>query len=300
MRKAIYIVTILLVGCLFYACGDEAPTGETSQQEEVTNADTSEQLVTTNASVNLPCNITGEVMTGNTFFAKDAGIYIIIKADSSTADEELGPSHRILEVYDAACQLLQQEILPINRSADFPYYLAKINYNNTNQVIAIRGFNTIYLYDIHNRKLLPVLKPTYLTERMEVDAQSGRIDQLEVWEKYLIGYARDCGSFVFNISTPQKPEAVLPYAEYHTEEEGYHPLFLLPSGTNNYQIILPAFDKAEGMLQINPILAKPRPLKVEENTPSPNQKTVKFQLEDEASGTISIDLVGRKKVDVTN
>lgn len=251
---------ILAVALLsFAACGSD--TSSTSQQETTDADSTAERGLSPESFENttLNCRPEGEVLDGNQFWARNEQMLVAIVADSSTYDEDLdSPSHRILKVYNTTdCSLVDAHTLPVDMSPDFAYYLAEITYNNINKIVAIRGATTIYCYDIENRKLLPKLEPKFRSERFGVDAQSGQIQRLEVWEKFLIGYAQDHGVFAFDFSDKDNPKAVLPFAEYAMDEVQFAPLFLLPSEQGGVQAIMPTYDRATGQFAINAAFDSP-------------------------------------------
>jgi len=206
------------------------------------------------------CEIAGKVLEHNQFWAKEANTLVCVVADKETEDAELGDSHRILEVYDTrTCELVERKVLPVNSSPDFPYYLAKITYNNSSKMVAIRGFDKIYCYDVEDRHLSTPIRPAFLNERYAEDAQSGMIKRLEVWENYLIGYAQDKGVFVFDMANRQRPQALMPFAEFEVlEGERYNSLFLLKSKNDTYQAILPSYNSNKGEFDIHPLFQKPK------------------------------------------
>lgn len=216
-------------------------------------------------------------------------------ADSSTRHSVLGESHRILEVYDAAsCERLQRTVLPVDQSPDFPYTLAQINYSSSVQLLAIRGSTRFYLYDLAEQQLSAPIQPAFAQARYGVDAQSGHIVQLEVWENYLIGHAQDYGSFVFQIEADLSPKAILPLAEHERETQVFHQAFLLESDTGQ-QLLLPAYDRRSNTFRINPVFAKPVPLMKDTKRTSASSR---FLLLREASGQqpILLDLQTRQRL----
>ena len=209
------------------------------------------------------CMIDGEVLEENELWLKDQGKLICILADSSTYDPSYGLSHRILEVINTfSCELELKLTLPVNVSPDFPYFLADINYNNGSKIVAIKAAKSIYCLDLTTNKLLPILKPSYKQTREEMDASTGNILRLEVWENFLVGFAQGKGAFVFDLSQ-ENGKAILPFAEYKITETDYNSLFLLPSNKGKFQAILPTYDWEEGTFGINPIFEQPRSISVE-------------------------------------
>lgn len=291
-----------LIGLLALFCFLSACTGDTSSNQsngEATTADTTTAIANDaiNAEPQPDCAVAGEVLEGNRFWASELSLLVVIKADSTTVDDNLGASHRILEVYSADCELLQREVLPVSVSPDFPYYIAEITYNKVNQMLAIRGTDVIYLYDLQSRDLLPQMEPQFRSERYGVDAQSGMIHHLEVWEDYLIGYSRDYGGFVFDLSDRTQPQPLMPYAEYE-EEQQFYPLFLLDSDNGGQQAIMPSFDRNQATFEINALLKAPRPLS--KNIPA-SARDNRFQVLRGTDGErtpIPVDLRRRQVMDL--
>lgn len=242
------------------------------------------------------CQVAGEILEGNQFWIREQEVLIVVKADSTTLDADYGPSHRILEVYDTkSCNRIERKELPVDVSPDFPYFIAEITYNNTSRLVAVHGFNFIYIYDIENRRLLPQLQPQYLTERYGVDAQSGMIQRLEVWEKYLVGFARDYGSFAFDLSDKQAPKPVLPFAEYEMETQVFHALFLLES-QGGYQAIMPSFDYEADKFSINPAFESPIALNTDVSKNARNNRFLVLRQANEQKTAVAFDLKGRERV----
>ena len=188
---------------------------------------------------------------------------ICITADSSTYDQQFGESHRVLEIYDTrTCELTNREVLPINSSPDFPYYIADIIFNKNSHLVAIKGFGNLYCYDTKGQKLLQPLVPEYGNKRMAQDAQSGQVKHLEVWENYLIGYALDLGGFVFDLTDVENPKALKPAAEHDLSDgngEAYSSLFFLKSeNENTYQIVAPFYDNENMKFHVNPLFENPK------------------------------------------
>jgi len=244
------------------------------------------------------CKITGKVLEHNQFWAKEANALVCVVADKETRDAELGDSHRILEVYDTrTCELVERKVLPIDRSPDFPYYLAKISYNNSSKMVAIRGFDKIYCYDLEERHLSSPIIPAFLNERYAEDAQSGMIKRLEVWENYLIGYAQDMGVFVFDLDNRQQPQALMPIAEFEVlEGERYNSLFLLKSKNDTYQAILPSYDASKDEFDIHPLFEKPKKMFTQINKRYRNNHFLILK-EIRSDGTKSPIAVDMKKIE---
>lgn len=300
MIKAISLSTstvLFIILLAFNAC-ENAPSEENGSNEaDVITEDSIQDQLTTIEKYTPPlpdCQPEGSIIEGNRFWADEEKLLIVIKADPSTEDVRLGESHRILEVYDEHCQLIQKETLPINRSPDFPYHIASITYNNSNQLLAIYGFDVIRFYDIKNRKLSPAIQAAFPTGRYSVDAQSGMIEHLELWEQYLVGHARDQGGFVFDLTNSSAPEAVMPISEYEYEER-FHSLFALKSDDGGQQLIMPNYDKRHKVFEINVILDKPTLLNTDDI--ERNDRFVVVSTIDDTL-PIAIDLLKRSSVDL--
>ena len=242
------------------------------------------------------CEVSGEILEGNQFWIRAQELLVVIKADSSSFDQDYGPSHRILEVYDTkSCQRLERTELPVDVSPDFPYYIAEITYNNSSQAIAVHGFGNIFLYDVAKRQLSPQLQPQFQAERSGVDAQSGMIHRLEVWEKYLVGFARNYGSFAFNIDSIQKPEPVLPFAEHEVKTQVFHSLFLLQS-ENGLQAIMPSYNYETDEFSINPAFEKPIALNTDVPESARNNRFLVLRRQDAEKTGLAFDLQNRQLV----
>lgn len=291
----------LLLLSIFSCDGNFATQTEnnSNSSEDTTSSDQA-----TPAQTKPDCQVAGTVLDGNRFWAAGENLIVAIAADEPTADPNLGDSHRILEVYDGSnCQEVFKEILPVNRSADYPYYLSDITYNKTSHLIAIRGFDKFYVFDLAKRKLAGPLNPKFLNKRITEDAQSGSILRMEVWENYLIGYAEGMGPFVYDISNADNPQAALPLAEYELEKgTNYNSLFLLKSmdEANGYQALLPVYDYDNGEFRINPLFQAPRKMDVNINKAFKNNRYI--VLKEEGGGArnlpIAIDMGKRSLVDL--
>jgi len=253
--------------CLFFACTESVTTNKTVEQDKNTSSteinSVNEQPkeashISRITKQQQKCKIIGEVLEDNELWLKDQGKLVCIMADSSTYDPVLGMSHRIIEVFNTyTCELELKLTLPVNISADFPYFLADINYNNNSKIVAIKAAKTIYCLDLTTKTMLPILEPAFNTKREEADPSSGTIIRLELWEDFLVGYAQDKGAFVFDIGSTPTPKPILPFTEYRVGTDQFNSLFLLPSETNKYQAILPNFDWDEEVFSINPIFNAP-------------------------------------------
>ena len=302
--KITNIAGLLLMLLALYSCGGE-------QGAESSAADVQEKLDTTEATAynylnqgfSIPqhdCDLIGEILDENQVLSQQGNNLIIIKSDSTTFDSDLNiNSHRILEIYNVEdCSLVDSQVLPVNYSADYPYYIARVSYNTNSKLIAIRGFNNFYIYDLKKGELLPEFKPEFVQERFGVDAQSGRILRIELWENYLIGYAQDYGAFAFNLTENTELQPALPYAEWFSTDETFHSLFLLSFEDGGQQILLPEFDFDKGVFKINPLFEEPHDIKTESSSGPMDNRFVVFSTKSDNGLSIAVDLKEKKLVDL--
>ncbi|NUO01310.1 MAG: hypothetical protein HUU01_11910 [Saprospiraceae bacterium] len=289
---------LVLISIFFLsACGGSdttntnAPTGS-----DTTGTPTEMEANQATPRANHDCKIKGKILEGNQFWIKEQEVLVCIVADSTTVDKDLGDSHRIVEAYDTkTCERIFRKALPINVSADFPYYLAEITYNNVNQMVAIRGFNTLYCFNVADKTLSPAMKPNFKTMRFPVDAQTGMIKHLEVWENYLAGFAQDQGVFVFDLSNRAQPKPVLPFAEYKLEENDFASLFLLTSGKGQ-QAIVPTYDLEKSQFSVNALLEEPTELSRGVMETAKNNRYLVLRPLDSTAPAIGVDMAKRKRV----
>lgn len=290
---------ILLLSLLIISCGGEEASTSTLPTPPAPTTESTPPPVTQNTPSTHDCKISGEVLEGNQIWLRDLNTLIAIVADSTTYDPDLGDSHRVLKIYNTTdCSLTKRVEMPINISPDYAYYLAKVNYNNLSKLIGIMAFNSVYLYDMEQQKLLDSVQPTYLSKRNLDDANSGLIQHLELWENYLVGYAQDGGSFVIDVNDKNNPTATPAYAEYQLEDGTYTSLFLLPGNGNEQQIIMPSYDYEEGHFEVNPIFERPRDLNTQISKGVRNNRFIILRENDNTQPAIVIDLVEHKKMDV--
>lgn len=305
--KTLFHLLTFSITFLLVSCGGEMSTTSTGTDQVTTEEDTTDNSTgptsandeSTAIRANHNCDIAGKTLTGNQLWIRDKEILATIVADSATLDPDLGESHRILEIYDTkTCQRIERKILPVNFSADYPYYLAQMNYNNANQIVGIRGLSAVFVYDVENKQLLPELTPEYKAERYGEDAQSGMIQRLEVWEKYLIGYAQDYGAFVFDLSNSAEPKAMMPFAEIRKSDESYASLFLLPSQNGGVQAIVPSYDANEGEFSINPLLSEPKQMDTNVPASARNNRFLVLREANDARTPVAIDLLEHKRINL--
>ena len=299
MKRLMYPMMFLFL-LLTLCC--ELPSSEESTQGEPTAVD-SGSPEPTDVPVEKPplpdshnCQPVGKVLEGGEIWLKNQQVLVTIEADSSTYDQDFGDSYRLLRVYNTSdCQARFKEELPVNRSPDFPYYMASINYNTDSKLIAIRGFEEIYCFDVENNRLLTKLQPAFLTERDEVDAQSGMIQQLELWENFLIGYCRDYGAFVFDLKDRNAIQAIRASAEFKHEDQ-YNSLFVLESSEGRYQLMIPSFDQNNGSFSVNPLLTEPQQISVQINAKVRNNRFL--VLNTGSDNPIAVDMLNRKNINL--
>jgi len=272
MIRFLYFFLILILG----ACKPSSPNTTIPLPPTVT----SESLQVKNTKTLKPtCEISGEILTHNQLWLPNHSLIVCISSDSTTIDTTFGNSHRIVSLYNTDnCEQALRLVLPINRSPDFPYYLADRNYNNNSDIIAIKGIDHFYCLDLNKKRLLPPLRPTFKSPRLGVDAQSNQIQRLEVWENFIIGYAQDQG------------------AEYKVKENLYHSLFLLAS-EDKVQAIIPTYDWEADRFKINPLFKEPINLQKEVIYKKSNNQYLVLRDADSKQG-IAIDLKARKKIDL--
>lgn len=299
MRSIIQLALVLSISLIF-SCGGEAPSS--SAQSETTQTDTtavSPSTVTDEATARAShdCTVEGKILEGNQTWLNQQELLVTILADESTNDPDYGEGHRVLVVTDTkTCEEVQRETLPVSSSPDFPYYIAEIVYNNTSQLVGIRGADVIYCYDILQRTLLSPLSPSFLNERITDDAQSGMIQRLEVWEDYLIGYAQDMGTFVFDLSDKGNPKALLPYAEFKTPTGDFHSMFMVPSADAGLQAIVPQYDYDEDEFKVNPLFQAGKTLNTNIPKSAKNNRFLVLREQGEAGKAVGIDLLNCKEI----
>lgn len=284
MKKLIFFFAI---STFLIACGDEAPRQETTQ-----TAAASLQTEVAAEPAKPPCTIEADILPGNERWLREAGVVVCVLADSTTRDADLGDSHRILEVLSTdSCRSIFRQTLPVDRSPDFHYQIADILYNKVTQIVALKSFGQVHCYDLRDNKMLPVLKPAFATRRAAADAQSGMIQRLEVWENYLIGYAQDYGTFIFDLEDRHKSKAVLPVAEFKKDDDTYNSLFLLNShnGAAEQQAIMPRYDAENDKFILQPVFQSLTPVNADLPKGAKNNRYVILRKE-ENKIAVAIDM----------
>jgi hypothetical protein len=307
--KQFGILLFFCLGLIVFGCDSEPSSNggdTTTSTDTTTDNENDAPEVVIEQPVKPDCKIEGSVLATNEFWAKDENLIVTVVAAPETNDPDFGESHRVLEVYDGnTCERVMREVLPVNLSPDYPYYLSDITYNNLSRLIAIRGFDKFYIFNLENRKLTGPIRPKFLNERYVEDAQAGMIKRLEVWEDFLVGYAQSMGSFVFNLKTPNSPEAVLPAAEYEIQEgTEYNSLFLLISSDeeNGYQALLPDYNYETESFSIGALLEKPSKLEpqIAKNVRDNRFIVIKELLGGTESRPIGIDMENKRKINIPN
>ncbi len=212
------------------------------------------EKITTNF---IKCKTNNKTLPENILALPQLGVTAFVGANQSTLDKDLGDSHRVFEVKSAAtCEVVFSQTLPINVSADFPYYLAKEACNEEQGWIGIRGFQTATVFEVPTKKLYSDLKPKFATNRPAADATSGMISNLFFDQNYLYGYAVDFGVFAFDMKKNGSPNISI--AEY-----GETQLFGFERGQNQVDLLIPivTFDE-NGNLDLNMKNIFERPIRI--------------------------------------
>ena len=256
MNKFFLAFLLLFTG----ACQLETPPTQDTLSPTITN-NTSASIASKSPARTLTspnCILPGKILEPNKIWFSQQQRLISISADSTTYDTKFGDSHRKLTIYNSSnCQPIFNWTLPINTSPDYPYYLADLTYNKNSHLVAIKGHRTIHCLDLNTNKILPPVRPSFTSNRVTQDAQSGTLIRLEVWEEYLIGYAQDMGAFVFKIEKNTALKPIMPYAEYQVFDTYFNSLFLIHSNGHKTQAILPQYDWDQEQFSIHPIFTEP-------------------------------------------
>jgi hypothetical protein len=241
------------------------------------------------------CTIEGEILDGNRIWLQSRDVLAVIKADETTAEEGYGPGHRILEILDGrSCAQKFQTTLPENTSPDYPYYIAKVQYNSGSNLIGIQGFYNVLVCDLDDNYSITELKPEFFAEREYDDPQSGMVQRIEVWENYLIGYTQDLGAFAFDLSDRTAPKVALPFAEWQNDEDGgYHSLFLLPTD-KGMQAIMPFYDAEADSFPLSPLFASPEEISDQVAKSARNNQFLVLRKQDENRTPLAINLGTRE------
>ena len=210
------------------------------------------EMPTDSARLSALCPSDAGVIPGNQFHAKELNRFVRILPDSN------GLHRRLQSLALPGCSLLFEETIPGISGQDLQ--LAPIMYNLNSKLLGIQGDRRVHCFDVDSNALLPPLVPQFAHETLDVDVQSGTVIRLEVWEDFLIGYAADYGSFVFDMRRETEPRAVLPVAEYVLSDVLTASLFLLPSSDGTFQALVPVYRQGKDAFDINPLFDEPRAL----------------------------------------
>lgn len=304
---------LLIICSWFVACGgssddtnDNDSLTENPNAVTSTNPPTLEPRSIPNANEDVSdrfpeshdCIVEGEVYEGNQQWFRSRSVLVAITADASTFDEALGESHRVLVAYDTEdCSEIFREVLPISVSADYPYYLTSID-SLKGELIGILGADRLYVYDVANNQLSEPLNPEFKSNRQMADAQSGSITDVQTWGRYVIGFAEDAGSFVYNMTIPETPKQEDAFAEHKRDDGTYGSLFLLKAQDDKQQIVLPNYDMREREFNINPVLEEPAAVSQQINKSALNNRYIVIRLQDEARTPIAIDLETSERLEL--
>ncbi|MCB0606118.1 MAG: hypothetical protein H6562_02185 [Lewinellaceae bacterium] len=298
MQKQLAILCFWGLFLLVSACGGESPSqGQNGNDQTQDTSATGDNSGT--AASEPACDLKTPVLDGNRIFMRQTQRMVVITADSSTYDDELGDSHRILEVYNTSnCQIADRKVLEVNESPDFPYYLAQINYNNSSTLVGIRGASNIYCYDVGNLRLSNPIQPGFLRERYSEDAQSGHILRLEVWEDFLVGFAQDKGVFAVSVEkTAMQASPVLPIAEFQTGEGQYSSLFAFSFPEGKSQLAIPSYDIDADEFSVNPLFDQPLAVNTTLGSNVRNNRYLVLPLQGQ-SGAVAIDMQEKKRIEL--
>jgi len=244
------------------------------------------------------CNVEGEVYEGNQQWFRGKNTLVAITANESTFDEALGASHRALVAYNTEdCSEIFREVLPVSVSADYPYYLTPID-SIKGELVGVQGTDRLYVFDVTNNILSPVLNPDFKSNRQLDDAQSGAIVGMETWGRYLIGYAEDKGAFVYNLTIPKSPKQENAFAEYKQKDGSFASLFLLKEKGNNMQAVLPEYDLNQRKFELNPMLAEATDISQQVNKNALDNRYIVLRMQDEARTPIAIDMEKNVRVEL--
>lgn len=218
--QSFFLLILLLLNC---SCTEEAPTSKTpvatpppqnqkanpvpppANNKPIIQGPIGKQngiIPKKNLDINFKkCETDNKVLPENTVVLPLQNVTAFICANETTKDKDLGESHRLFEVKSSPnCEVLFSQKLPINVSADFPYYITEEACNEKSGWIGIRGFQSVCAFNIQTKKLIPNLEPKFLRKQEAADASSGMISHLFFDENYMYGYAVDYGVFVFDMN----------------------------------------------------------------------------------------------------
>lgn len=184
--KYIVYSCMLLFG--LWACGQDQPT-EKNIQDKVSAKQTKA------LPVSLP------LYQSSAFLSDATGKTVQITADSTSYDERLGESYRVLKVFkeiNGNEKELSHRLLPVNGSPDFRYRFADVYADDRQEWVIIQGHYFFFVYDVINDRLSEKIFPPKPKDFEAADAQSGRITTLAFEGNQLKGTAQDIGTFRFS------------------------------------------------------------------------------------------------------
>lgn len=252
----------ILLSLLFLACSGTPEATTTSEITEET-ADSINQASEAATQFH-NCTLRRKTLQENEWWIKERGVLVTIAADSTTFDKaSKSDSHRIVEVYKTQdCSKIFQQTLPVNKSPDFAYYIAKGDFDTLNQLVLIRGFDRCYAYSVTQNRLIGPLKPKFSPDKLAGDAGSGSISDTRIMGDYLFGYAVDMGSFAFDLRDKNNPKAMMPLREFIAEETGdMRGIYLVEITKDRYQAVVPVFNfesVESGGLRLATLFDQPR------------------------------------------
>ncbi len=139
---------------------------------------------------------------------------IRITADSSTFDNNLGDSYRVLQIFKKSnhkLTLIKRVVLNINQSPDYPYRL-NFKFDGNKKFVIVTGVTSFYIYDANSDSITKKIVPTYPpnTEDFAQDSQTGHLRELKLSEdgKMFSGLALDFGNFSFDLTDPLNPKEI--------------------------------------------------------------------------------------------
>lgn len=303
-------VSYVAFSFLFAACVSDSPVSNTTEEPTVIDEkvdinvveDTTKatQITEFNATdfKKLECEVEGNVLENNQKWFPERDLLVSIVADESTEDPDFGESHRLVRVYDSEkCEKIFEEELPVNLSPDYPYYLMNVD-SMDRRLVGILGSGMFYVYDMDNNKLSPQLKPQFKGERYYDDAQSGRILQMKTLGRYVIGYAEDIGTFVYNLTIPATPKQEKPTAEFMVSENDFSALFVLKADAEKEYAILPVYDANTRDFSLNMLTDSSSAINEQITKSAQDNRYIVLRKADEKRSAIAIDMQTKKRIEL--
>ncbi|MEL6721576.1 MAG: hypothetical protein AAFP82_22960, partial [Bacteroidota bacterium] len=167
------------------------------------------------------------------------------------------------------------------------------------ELVGVQGTDRLYVFDVANNLLSPVLNPDFKSNRQLEDAQSGAIVGMETWGRYLIGYVEDKGAFVYNLTIPKSPKQENAFAEYKQEDGSFASLFLLKEKGDDMQAVLPEYDMNQRKFALNPLLEEATNISQQINKNALNNRYIVLRAQDEARTPIAIDMEKNVRVELS-